>query len=318
GSDSSFMWQGMIPMDETPLQHNPERGFVSSANQHPADSTYPYYLGRNYPIYRGIIVNRLLSDTNLITPEDMMKMQTNNYNVFAETAMRPFLKYLQPNLTNKDEAYFYDILKSWDLYNNPDSKGATVFKIFWDEFYAKVYDDEFKKAPQPIMKPFESTLVEAILRDSSYKFIDNVETPEVENITTILHQAFVAAISKLELISTDGKLTWAKYKATRVNHLAKIEPFSRTNLNIGGGTHVINAAKEAHGPSWRMVVSLTKDTEAFGIYPGGQNGNPGSKYYDNFVNDWVAGNHYALWLMKKEEQNDKRIKWKMTFKSTKS
>ena len=49
GIDSSYMWQAMIPMDETPFQYNPERNFVSSANQRPADSTYPYYLGRGYP-----------------------------------------------------------------------------------------------------------------------------------------------------------------------------------------------------------------------------------------------------------------------------
>ena len=46
GTDSSFMWQGMIPQNETPFQYNPERGFISSANQKPADTTYPYYLGR--------------------------------------------------------------------------------------------------------------------------------------------------------------------------------------------------------------------------------------------------------------------------------
>ena len=61
GTDSSYMWQGMIPQDETPFQYNPERGFVSSANQKPADSTYPYYLGRNYPPYRGLIINRKIS-----------------------------------------------------------------------------------------------------------------------------------------------------------------------------------------------------------------------------------------------------------------
>src|SRR5205085_8353091 len=32
GTDSSFMWQGMVPQDEIPFQYNPERNFVSSAN----------------------------------------------------------------------------------------------------------------------------------------------------------------------------------------------------------------------------------------------------------------------------------------------
>ena len=59
----------MIPQDEVPFQYNPERGFVSSANQKPVDdSTYHYYLGRDYPVYRGIAINRRLREMNGITP----------------------------------------------------------------------------------------------------------------------------------------------------------------------------------------------------------------------------------------------------------
>ena len=52
---------------------------------------------------------------------------------------------------------------------------------------------------------------------------------------------------------------------------------------------------------------------AYGVYPGGQSGNPGSKYYDNFVDTWAAGQYYKLWVMKKEEANDKRVIGKMVF-----
>jgi penicillin amidase len=41
-----------------------------------------------------------------------------------------------------------------------------------------------------------------------------------------------------------------------------------------------------------MVVALHPDAkkyEAYGVYPGGQDGNPGSKYYDNFLDQWAAG-----------------------------
>ena len=85
------------------------------------------------------------------------------------------------------------------------------------------------------------------------------------------------------------------------------------NLPIGGGANTINAAKQITGPSWRMVVSLTAKTEAYGVYPGGQSGNPGSKYYDSFVDQWAAGKYYALWMMTKEEVGDKRVLGKMSF-----
>ena len=62
-----------------------------------------------------------------------------------------------------------------------------------------------------------------------------------------------------------------------------------------------------------MVVSLTPETQAYGVYPGGQNGNPGSIYYDNFIDTWANGKYYPLWVMKKEEAGDARVKYKMSF-----
>ncbi|HLZ86072.1 MAG TPA: penicillin acylase family protein, partial [Puia sp.] len=88
GEDSTYLWQGSIPQQENPtmLLDNEDngRGFVSSANQLPVDTTYPYYLGIDFPPYRGLIINRRLSSMNFITPADMMSLQTSNYDVFAE------------------------------------------------------------------------------------------------------------------------------------------------------------------------------------------------------------------------------------------
>ncbi len=315
GTDSSFMWQGMIPMNETLYQYNPERGFVSSANQHPADSTYPYYIGNDYPIYRGLLINKRLSAMEQVTPGDMKALQTNNYNIFAEEIMPVMLKNTRLSDLDDEEAGYYDLLQNWNLNNDPGEKGATVFSVFWDSLYHAVYDDEFKDAPARFYKhPYESTLALALLRDSAYKFIDNTETVQHETLPDIMTGAFKKAVTELKKVSKESKLEWAKFKSTHVTHLLKLAPFSRLDLPIGGGTWCINAARDDHGPSWRMVVSLTPETEAYGVYPGGQSGNPGSKYYDNFVDQWVKGEYFTLWMMKKEEASGNRVKWKLSFK----
>ena len=313
GTDSSYLWQGMIPQDEVPFQYNPERGFVSSANQKPVDETYPYYIGRSYPPYRGIIINRKLKAMNNITPQDMMTLQTDNYDVFAETVMPLFLKNIKQNNLSDEEKKYFDILKNWNLRDEVGSNGPTVFEILWDKFTATVFDDEYAKAPKVIMHPFESSVAEAILKDSAYKFLDDITTPQKETLADDATAAFKNAVKDLITIQADSKLNWDKYQAPGINHLAKLAPFSRLNLPAPGGEHAINATKPTHGPSWRMVVSLTAKTEAFGVYPGGQSGNPGSKYYDNFVDEWVAGKYYPLWMMTKEEQNSTNVKWKMNF-----
>lgn len=62
-----------------------------------------------------------------------------------------------------------------------------------------------------------------------------------------------------------------------------------------------------------MIVQLSNPTEAYGVYPGGQDGNPGSKFYDSFVDTWANGKYYLLWLMKENESKDKRIIGTLTF-----
>ena len=83
----------------------------------------------------------------------------------------------------------------------------------------------------------------------------------------------------------------------QVLHLARIDAFSALQVSTGGCASCINAQKVSHGPSWRMVVTLGKEPQGIGIYPGGQSGNPGSPHYEEFIGDWAAGRSYALtWL----------------------
>lgn len=156
--------------------------------------------------------------------------------------------------------------------------------------------------------PYNSTLLEGILRDSAYEFVDDINTPEKETLKQDVTLAFRRAAATCKKLDHEGLLTWGKFKATRIEHLANLDPFSRLDIDNSGGEFAINAVKKDHGPSWRMIVQLTKTTEAYGIYPGGQSGNPGSPYYDNFIDNWANGKYYPLWMMAKDEETDKRVK----------
>lgn len=313
GTDSSYFWQGMIPQEENPHLVNPERGFVSSANQLPTDTTYPYYLGGSYPPYRGWEINKRLEAMNDITPEDMMKLQTDNYNVFGEMALPVLVNNMLIEKLSPQEKKYFEILKNWNHRNDADSKGATLFVVTWDSLETTIWNDEFLKSGAKLLWPTESTLLDDINKYPDFKYFDNINTTQIETLSDDVTAAFKKAAAVIRKADENGTMEWANYKDTRVEHLAKIDAFSRLHLPIGGGTNTINAAKEQHGPSWRMVVSLTPETEAYGIYPGGESGNPGSKFYDDFVTDWSLGKYYKLWVMKASDANDKRVKWKMSF-----
>lgn len=108
--------------------------------------------------------------------------------------------------------------------------------------------------------------------------------------------SFKSAVDSVETwkSANEKELTWSNFKNTTVQHLARLAPFSTDNIQIGGNRHILNATSGRHGPSWRMVVSLEQPIKAYGVYPGGQSGNPGSYYYDNLIEPWSNGEYYEL------------------------
>lgn len=318
GTDTDFVWRGFIPQQENPYQFNPARGFVSSANQRPADTSYPYYLGRNYPVARGIRVNKKLTEMTGVTIGDMMAMQTDDYNQLAEWAMPLVLKNVNENRLRPEEKKYLDMLRQWNYRYDAASTAATVFEVFWADLMNVVYDDEYAKAPKPVAKPSPITLFDAIRRDSAYKFLDNNITAAVETLEDDMVMAFREASRSLDSLDREGRLAWSDFRRTHIDHLLRLPAFSHSEISMGGGASCINAMKERHGPGWRLIVEMKDEPEAYGIYAGGQSGNPGSRFYDNFIDPWTQGKYFRLHLYNKENGNRDKAVWKMILQPDKN
>lgn len=314
GEDDSYAWQGYIPQQENPHAYNPERGFVSSANQRAADNTYPYYVPGDFSVYRGIRINDRLSNMEQITPQDMMKLQNDNFNEKASIFRPTLLKYTDPKKLDAEEQRLLALFSSWNLENNVTEKGPTIFEAWVDTLMVKVWRDELSRVKDPIY-PHESTLVDWMGRDSTFAYADDITTPQVETNTDVVTASFKAVAPRLLTLEREGKLDWGSNNTLTIFHLLRTGalPFAKEGISNGGGSEIVNATRGTFGPSWRMVVQLTANTEAYGVYPGGQSGNPGSRFYDNFVDTWTHGQYYPLWVMKKAEATDPKVKWTISF-----
>ena len=316
GTDSSFMWQGFIPQLENPHSLNPERGFLQSANQRAADSTYPYFIPGSYITARGITIDKRLEPMSGITPQDMMKLHNDYFNTSAEDLRPVLLRYLDLSTLNKKELEYYTEFKNWDLLASPDSKGQTVFQCFWDSVQAGIWRDEISQIEPMAPWPSEQTTLEWLLKDSLLVYADNINTPAKETLTDVVTSSFKKAAVVLAQKEADGKLNWSQFMNPSVYHLLKdaLPAFARKGLKVGGYGNIVNAIKHSHGPSWRMIVHLTNETEAYGVFPGGQSGNPGSRFYDNNVSVWEKGEYNRCWFMKEEDRS--KSKWVLKFKKS--
>jgi penicillin G amidase len=316
GFDSSYAWQGMIPAADNYMVKNPERGFVSSANQYPYDTkNYPYYLGGNYPFSRGYTINQNLSKMTGITPIDMQNLQNDNFNVVAKMLLPILLKNTNTDKLTAEAKSFYDDVSKWNYRGDSKEIGETIFFEWNNALEEAIWKDELSQTNNYVW-PQEETLLDALRRDTSMKFIDNITTNEKETLRDVVTASLNKVAPTLTQQKKEYKLEWSKYKGTMIKHLIDLNkdmPLSRFNLPIGGGNHMINATKETHGPSWKMIVHMTDKVEAYGVYPGGQSGNPGSQYYDNFIDTWASGKYYKLWLMQESEKQSPEVLFTLNF-----
>jgi penicillin amidase len=239
----------------------------------------------------------------------MFNLQNDTYSELAERALPPILKQLKN--TNRYSSF----LEHWDYRLNADSKAATVFQVWWYFLYNElcsslthvVLKDNAGIANNFPFRPSSEVLLYLIENDTYINKYLNATNSTQTNFQSLVNRSFKQASDSLDRLMRQGgedALTWYKVKNTSITHLAKLPAFSYSSLCIGGWGNTVNAAKDNHGPSWRMVVQMGAEIQAYGIYPGGQSGNPGSAYYANFINNWAEGKYYKLMFLQGKHIND--------------
>lgn len=294
GSDPRMEWQGYIPNEQNANTLNPERGFVSSANQHPVDKSYPYYVFDNsYEHYRNRRLNRRLLELDQITVDDMKALQFDDYNLQAAEALPVLINLLGAHQSESPEADKYlKELKSWDFFADPNQKGQSLYSIWSSETFESIWR-ELQANKAPVLRPNTYQTVELLANSPADSVFDVTTLEGVETAEYHVRAGFdslLVAMAKWE--ADEGDYSWANYKKTSIQHLVpNFKSFSATNVYTGGGAGILNATGSRHGASWRMVVEMGPEIKAFGVYPGGQSGNPGSKFYDNFIPIWANGEY---------------------------
>lgn len=309
-------WQNYIPENQLPTLKNPTQGFVYSANQHSTPPTYPYFYLGEFEDYRGRHLFKRLEGQHLLNVDSMKAMQLDNFSLRAAEALPAMLALVQKDQINADGQSVLRDLEQWNYQYDADSKKPVFFEIWFDSLYADTWDEVrvAEKLNGSMLMPESWRFIEMLEKDTLNRFFDRLNTPVVENARTIVTDAFREAQSYLTA-HPEKNTTWGAFRGLTIGHLARIEAFSRTGLVTGGHKSALNAQTRTHGPSWRMIVDLGDTLRAVGVYPGGQSGNPGSKYYDNMIDTWAKGQYYDLLFLNRPDENNARIVHRHTFGS---
>lgn len=319
GSDPANDWYGRIPADQNPTVKNPPRNFVSSANQRPTDATYPYYLNWEFANYeRAHRINQRLLVMTGASVDSLRSLQNDNYSVLAEDILPTLLSAIDIKSLNATEAKGFELLRKWDKCFHAGAIAASIFELWQKDISAKTWADQFDVTNVPMRYPSRDKLVELIVKEPNSNWFDDSRTPQKETRDDIIRAAYKFAVDSLQRkygAMSDG-WRWGNVKHTHVTHLAQIAGFGSKFLNNGGSKTSVNATSERTGPSWRMIVALGKSVKAYGVFPGGESGNPGSFYYDDMVDTWSSGKlNELVYLQSKDEKSERIIsKWELSKK----
>jgi Protein related to penicillin acylase len=307
GETSESEWSGFIPMKQLPHVKNPARGFVASANQRSTSTNYPYpytSMHGGFEAFRGRTLNRKLDTMEQITVKDMQALQTDVYGLKAAEALPALLALLENAALKNSEKKYFDILKQWDYQYERKAAGPILFNNWFSNFYKKTWDEIYKLDKEHEMSFPTHRRTIALLNDTpEHAFFDLTETKDQkETAKEIAKISFQEMVKKIEDWESKGNtLEWSNYKKLTINHVGFIPAFSRKDLKVEGDSKTLNAIGRSWGPSWRMIVAFGPGKpKAYGIYPGGQSGNPGSRNYDSMLEDWAAGKYYELELMDRQ------------------
>lgn len=309
GSRSASGWKGFIPHGHLPRAVNPERGFVSSANQRSTAPDYPYYYNGGFDDYRGRYINRRLSEMEDITVEDMKALQLDSRSLKPEDALPKLLSLLDSTASPLRKHERVGRLRNWDYTFTAKAEAPCLFENWYNAAYAQTFDELLSQQDTlEVLMPEDWRFIQLLAEEPGHALFDHQATPALEEAADIVLRALEEALEQ-------PPTTWAAQQSTDIGHMAKIPAFSRLDLEVGGYADAPNAIKPAHGPSWRMVVEMGAQPNAWGIFPGGPSGNPGSPFYDAMVDPWVAGQYNRLHLMDSPEDSAVQPLYRLTFKT---
>ena len=329
GRDPAWDWNQFVPFEHLPRSFNPERGFVSSANQAPATRSYPYYLGRSYYGFsRGARINQILAESEDITGAFFEEMLMDSYSLHAEKIL-PFLLSLvdtasapeslsetASTVTTSTAAHGSETAES-----SPDQPGlddkrqsnheqvvTTIINMLkeWDYtfetdspvalFYANWEQRLIRELWDPLMDSTDRYIVRPAVTTTIRLLLDGEHHAIPADVPETVNRTFWKALEQHVHRHGSDPAAWhyGRDRTVRVGHLAMLPGFGRDDFIASGRPEAINATGSTWGPSWRMVVELGPEVRARGHFPGGQTGNPGHPGYDRFIDDWAAGNFYDL------------------------
>lgn len=319
GWTSEYDWQGMVPFEELPHEYNPERGWVSSANNRTIDDSYPYHIGVWYSMpYRIERINEMLQAKEKLSMYDFRLMQNDYQSTLGRRLVSRLFVLLDESTMNPEERKMALLLKNWDGSMDKELIEPTIAEAFTAQFIKAVFADEMGEKWFSLFESNDKlsrTALFNLLESNSGLWVDNINTPGTETLADMVDAAYKNTMAYLNATysTKTHKWKWGNIHTITLQHpLAKVRILDRVfNLNRGpfavsGSHHTVapygypgfSPDKVEHGASHRHIYSLSNWDSTISVIPTGNSGIIKSEFYCNQTSLYISGGYHADYFSK--------------------
>lgn len=331
GDSTLYDWKGLVPFEELPFEYNPERGFVSSANNKTVSEDYPYEIGYWYHIPERIErIREMLENRDKHSVEDFEKIQNDYISKKAEKMIPEFLNSLkQKSDWDEFQKIALKDLEEWDFCMHKDNRAAAIFELLYHKTGENLVKDDL--SPE-LLKEFlanrilTENLILNILPEKRSGWIDDKTTPEVENFDDIVVRSFEETVEQLKVTAGNDPANWRwgsihtftiSHPLSVIRLLDRVFKLSRGPYALSGSYHTVcpysyslnNKFKVNHGASHRHIFDLSNWNNSVTVIPTGTSGIPASKHYLDQTTLYIANRYHADPFDKQEVE--RRSQYKM-------
>ena len=316
-----YQWQNYLPFDQLPHLINPDKGYVSHANNklHPDD--YPHYIGTFWEHPSRIIrINQLLESSDSLTVSDMQMIQND---LFSEHA-RDITEIILPILRSEDGAGEFSTalsyLENWDYEYHPNSVAASLFDLFFINLAENILKDDLGEAAYRALIRVEHIPVMIVTRllQTESSFFNITSTPEIETRSEIIVISMRQTLEQLQERFGPEPFEWRwenlhtlTLRPQLLGEAAELPEspaifrmiirnvFNKGPYPANGHGMSINKSQYSWlkpfetdlGPSIRRIIDFSSPGRSLSVLPTGQSGNPFSANYGDQTGLWLDGRY---------------------------
>ena len=333
GDSSKYDWTGLVPFEELPFEFNPDRGYVSSANNKTVPDDYPYYVSHWFLQPDRIDrIREMLEEKELLGTEDFQAMHRDVKSKKAEHFTPVFLAAIKadPNL-NEKETESLKILEEWNYELNRESVAASIFEIMYRKVCENLIKDDLTTEIYEDLKG-QRTLLENLLlniqTEKSSEWIDDKTTPEKETFEDIVTRSFKETITDLTVENGEktDQWNWGKMHTFTIQHplgkvklLDKMLDMNKGPFEVPGSYHTVCPFSYSYndlynvkdGASHRHIFDVSNWDASETIIPTGTSGIPASDFYLNQTEMYINNQYHADPFSKPAVEKAAKFKMKL-------